>query len=222
MAHLDDSPIRDESTDETPIVAVLDYSASQSEELAAALRTTGADVYVTTNWAMCLAADGLIIPGHNSFQQIPDLLKSVRAAELIDARLLANKSVLAVGEAFNVFFETNLQGSFDNEVLQQWPGLTLERDDQGNGDWFDIDISAKSVLFKLLDGEKFFFENRFAVLDWILDAQGPLTAPRVSWAKSETNFIAAVENGPLVATQLRPEKSGQAGIELLRNWVDSL
>lgn len=222
VTHLDDSPISDESTDETPIVAVLDYSESQAEEIAIALASSGADVYVTSNWAMCLAADGLIIPGHNLLEQIPAELKTVRAAEMIDARLMANKSVLAVGEAFSVFFETTLQGDFDNEVLQQWPGLSVESFTNATEQWLDLEFDSNSNLFRSLGGEKFFFENRFTVLDWVLDAQGPLTAPKVSWAVGENRFLAAVENGPLVATQFRPERSEQAGQQFLKNWVNSL
>jgi glutamine amidotransferase len=45
----------------------------------------------------------------------------------------------------------------------------------------------------------------------------------VSWTTHEADrFVAAVENGPLVATQFHPEKSGDAGAELLRNWVQEL
>jgi glutamine amidotransferase len=46
----------------------------------------------------------------------------------------------------------------------------------------------------------------------------------VSWAKAadEVNFIAAIENGPLVATQFHPENSGEQGNALLTNWIRSL
>jgi len=222
VTHLDDSPTSDESQDQTPVVAVLDYSGSQSEEIASALASIAADVYVTTNWAMCLAADGLIIPGHTSLEQIPAQLKAVRAAEMIDARLLANKSVLAVGEAFNIFFDTKIEENFDNEVLKQWPGVSLKKAEPALANLLEVDVASQSKLFNDIYGEKFFFDNKFQVLEWILDAQGPLTAPKVSWVRSSEKFLAAVENGPLLATQFRPEKSGQAGIKLLKNWVEAL
>ena len=48
-------------------------------------------------------------------------------------------------------------------------------------------------------------------------------APLVTWAEhGGDRFVAAVENGPLTATQFHPEKSGDAGADLLRNWVASL
>ena len=47
-------------------------------------------------------------------------------------------------------------------------------------------------------------------------------APVVTWAEHGSRFVAAVENGPLSATQFHPEKSGDAGAVLLENWVKSL
>jgi glutamine amidotransferase len=47
-------------------------------------------------------------------------------------------------------------------------------------------------------------------------------APKVTWATHGSAFVAAVENGPLSATQFHPEKSGDAGLALLENWVTSL
>jgi glutamine amidotransferase len=44
----------------------------------------------------------------------------------------------------------------------------------------------------------------------------------VTWATHGHRFVAAVENGPLCATQFHPEKSGDAGAQLLENWVRSL
>jgi glutamine amidotransferase len=49
-----------------------------------------------------------------------------------------------------------------------------------------------------------------------------MAAPLVTWSEHGAPFIAAVENGPLCATQFHPEKSGDAGARLLRNWVNSL
>ena len=56
----------------------------------------------------------------------------------------------------------------------------------------------------------------------LADDSGPFTAPGVTWATHGEPFVAAVENGPLSATQFHPEKSGEAGVALLRNWLDTL
>jgi glutamine amidotransferase len=50
----------------------------------------------------------------------------------------------------------------------------------------------------------------------------PLAPPLVTWADHGGPFVAAVENGPLCATQFHPEKSGDAGAHLLENWIRTL
>ena len=55
-----------------------------------------------------------------------------------------------------------------------------------------------------------------------MEPSGTLPPPSVTWSHHGQDFVAAVENGPLSATQFHPEKSGPAGIHLLRNWVTSL
>lgn len=230
MANLDDSPIRDEPSDEpsyepndaTCVVAVLSYSDQHAEAMADVLGKGGADVYVTANWAMCLAADGLIVPSFDSPSNLPDALKSVRAAEMIDARLLANRSVLVVGNAFNVLFESRDLENPNAEALQQWPGYSENLTAGSVSGWIHVEAAPQSRLFHSLELEEFFFDNAMAVFDWRLDAQGPLHAPKVSWSQAEPKFLAAVENGPLVATQFRPELSGAAGQRFLQNWVMSL
>ena len=190
MPDLDDSPIRDESNDETPIVAILDYISAQSSELAEALSATGADVYVTSNWAMCSSADGLIIPSHDS--------------------------------VFDVARELNEKTKVNNEKFQQWPGASITREDETILGWQKVKADENSKLFANIHDQAFFFENQLFVSQWVLDAQGPLTAPKVSWVRSTESFVAAVENGPLIATQFLPEKSKSAGHTFLKNWVKSL
>jgi glutamine amidotransferase len=219
---LDDSPIRDESNDETPIVAILDYISAQSSELAEALSATGADVYVTSNWAMCSSADGLIVPNHDSVFDVARELNLVRGAELIDARLIANKSVLAIGNAFNLLFELDENAKNNNEKFQQWPGMSKAHLDQITVGWQKVNADENSKLFVNIHEQEFFFDNKLSVSQWVLDAQGPLTAPKVSWVKQGEGYVAAVENGPLIATQFLPEKSKYAGQAFLKNWVTSL
>ena len=65
--------------------------------------------------------------------------------------------------------------------------------------------------------------HSYAVHDWSLRAENPLmTAPKVTWSTHGEPFVAAVENGALWATQFHPEKSGDAGAQLLTNWIGSL
>ena len=89
-----------------------------------------------------------------------------------------------------------------------------------------VDVPEGSRLFAGIEDERFYFVHSYAVRDWTLVTNDRTPAPyqpRVVWAEhGGDRFVAAVENGPLCATQFHPEKSGDAGAALLRNWVTSL
>ena len=79
---------------------------------------------------------------------------------------------------------------------------------------------AGTALFAGVEDERFYFVHSYGVRDWTLVTNDRTRAPLVTWAEhGGDRFVAAVENGPLCATQFHPEKSGDAGAALLRNWV---
>jgi glutamine amidotransferase len=78
------------------------------------------------------------------------------------------------------------------------------------------------VLFNGIGQERFYFVHSNGVTSWTLEGRNEATRPRVTWSEHGKPFVAAVENGPLSATQFHPEKSGEAGLQLLRNWITTL
>ena len=78
------------------------------------------------------------------------------------------------------------------------------------------------MLFEGVGEERFYFVHSYAATRFELTGGGPFADPVVTWSEHGERFVAAVENGPLAATQFHPEKSGPAGLRLLANWVDSL
>jgi len=115
--------------------------------------------------------------------------------------------------------------------LGQWPG-TIERLDAPvvpNMGWATVEPPKGTVLFEGVEEERFYFVHSYAARAFPLDPDptGYIPAPLVTWSEAGTpehhdRFVAAVENGPLSATQFHPEKSGAAGLRLLRNWVETL
>jgi glutamine amidotransferase len=90
--------------------------------------------------------------------------------------------------------------------------------------WSPVQVGSGSRLFAGVEQERFYFVHSYAAQAFPLDPQGPFTRvrPIVTWAEHGCRFVAAVENGPVSATQFHPEKSGDAGARLLANWVASL
>jgi glutamine amidotransferase len=148
-------------------------------------------------------------------------LNAVKGSELIDRRLVSGKPVLGICVGLQVMFEHGVEHGIDTEGLGQWPGVVekLEAPVLPHMGWNTVQPPAATKLFQGIQDERFYFVHSYGVLDWKMDEQGPLTHPQVTWAEYTSRFVAAVENGPLSATQFHPEKSGQAGIKLLSNWL---
>ena len=66
---------------------------------------------------------------------------------------------------------------------------------------------------------RFYFVHSYGVRRWELEESDVLRPPLVTWADHGEDFVAAVENGALAATQFHPEKSGDAGATVLQNWL---
>lgn len=207
-----------------PHVVVLDYGSGNVHSVAQALRAAGADVELTADKVAAIAADGLVVPGVGAFTAVMEQLAAVGGAEIIDKRLIAGKPVLGICVGLQVLFAEGVEHGLETKGLGQWPGVVEKLDSPilPHIGWNTLEAPAQSRLFRGISQERFYFVHSYGVKDWLLEPHGPLAAPQVTWAEYGSRFIAAVENGPLSATQFHPEKSGEAGIQLLRNWLKTL
>ncbi len=82
--------------------------------------------------------------------------------------------------------------------------------------WNTVSAAPNSQLFKGVEGESFYFVHSYGVTTDV--AGGSLQ----SWTEYDSRFLAAIEDGVISATQFHPEKSGDAGLHLIKNWVSSL
>jgi glutamine amidotransferase len=208
----------------SPRVVVLDYGSGNVHSAVKALEAAGANVELTGNRARAMDADGLVVPGVGAFSAVMEQLNANRSAEIIDRRLAGGRKVLGICVGMQVLFEHGVERGIDTEGLGEWPGAVTELDSPvlPHMGWNTVDAPEDSVLFAGLRNERFYFVHSYAAQHWTLEATRPFPEPRVTWSEHGARFIAAVENGPLSATQFHPEKSGEAGIRLLRNWVGSL
>lgn len=208
----------------SPTVVVLDYGSGNVHSVAKALQAAGAQVSLTGNFDEALSADGLVVPGVGAFDAVMKQLGTVKAAQIIDQRLTMGKKVLGICVGLQVMFESGNEHGIDTEGLGQWPGKVeaLPAPVLPHMGWNTVKAPAGSKLFEGIADERFYFVHSYGVLTWPLADTGEIIPTSVTWGEYGAPFIAAVENGPLSATQFHPEKSGQAGIRLLTNWVNTL
>jgi len=207
-----------------PAIAVLDIGLGNANSVVATLEAAGATATITRDRDLVANADGLVVIGDGEFAQAMEQLRAVRGDELIERRLAGGRPVLGIGVGMQVLFDGAIAGDVDTEGLAQWPGVVTELDAPTlpHVGWSLVEAAPDSVLFARIDGELFHFAHSYAATEWSLEAYGAFASPRVTYATHGERFIAAVENGPLTATQFHPENSGEAGLNLLRNWINSL
>lgn len=206
-----------------PRVAVLEYGSGNVHSAVKALVRAGAEVTLTRDPAVVATADGLLVPGVGAFDAVMRQLHAVDGEALIARRLDAGKPVLGICVGEQVMFSHGIERGASADGLGRWPGTVrqIHAEVLPHMGWNTVDAAAGSTLFRGIENERFYFVHSNAATEWDLAAGAPASA-RVTWAEHGERFIAAVEDGPLTATQFHPEKSGAAGIQLLENWVSSL
>ena len=212
-----------------PRVVVLSYGSGNVRSAVRALERVGADVELTADPDAVADADGLVVPGVGAFASVMDQLRAVGAPRLIDRRLAGGRPVLGICVGMQVMFDSSTEHAGpgrSSQGLGQWPG-TVERlraEVVPHMGWSLVRPPAGTVLFDGVEDERFYFVHSYAAKTdpAVLLGPGPARPPLTTWATHGEDFVAAVENGALTATQFHPEKSGDAGARLLRNWLTTL
>lgn len=204
----------------TRSVVVLDYGSGNLRSAQRALERVGADVEVTADEAAAMSADGLVVPGVGAFEACMTGLRKIDGDRIIADRLAAGRPVLGVCVGMQILFARGVEFGVEARGCGQWPGSVLRLDAPiiPHMGWNVVDAPKGSTLFRGMDaGTRFYFVHSYAAQQWEGDPAALLT-----WATHHVPFLAAVEDGPLSATQFHPEKSGDAGAALLANWVGAL
>jgi glutamine amidotransferase len=133
--------------------------------------------------------------------------------------------VLGICVGMQVLFSHGVEHGVDSRGLDEWPGVVerLQAPVVPHMGWNTVESPPGSTLFEGVEDERFYFVHSYGVRRWELGTRGRTREPLVTWSEhGGDRFVAAVENGPLSATQFHPEKSGDAGARLLKNWVTAL
>ena len=190
-----------------------------------AVERTGASVRLTGDFEAGLEAEGLVVPGVGAYAACMRGLRAIKGDRLIGRRLAGGRPVLGICVGMQVLFARGVEHGVETAGCDEWPGTVerLQAPVVPHMGWNTVQVPQGSSLFAGITGERFYFVHSYGVRSWELVTDGRTRAPLVTWAEhGGDRFVAAVENGPLSATQFHPEKSGDAGAALLRNWVAGL
>jgi glutamine amidotransferase len=212
-----------------PQVVVLDYGSGNLRSAQRALQRAGADVTVTAAAGPALSCDGLVVPGVGAFAACMTGLRAIRGEAIIGKRLAAGRPVLGICVGMQVLFAEGVEHGQRTAGCGVLPGV-VERLDAPvlpHMGWNTVRPPAGTRLLAGIDPDtRFYFVHSYAARSLPPRPGAPAPAaggqPLLTLATHGQDFIAAIEDGPLCATQFHPEKSADAGAALLANWLESL
>jgi glutamine amidotransferase len=208
-----------------PRIAIADYGIGNLGSVSKAFRHLGATAFLAEDPRELVAADALVLPGDGAFGATMAELVRRGHDEVVHAFAREGRPVLGICVGMQILFARGVEHGVETDGCDEWPGVVerLQAPVVPHMGWNTVDAPEGSVLFKGVAGERFYFVHSYGVRRWELETHGRTRPPLVTWAEhGGDRFVAAVENGPLSATQFHPEKSGDAGARLLRNWVGGL
>jgi len=188
-------------------VVVLDYGSGNLRSAQRALERVGAGVEVTADADAAAVADGLVVPGVGAFEACMTGLRKIAGERIIAERIAAGRPVLGVCVGMQILFARGVEFGVETKGCGQWPGAVTR-------------LEAPVIPhmgWNVVNSARFYFVHSYAAQRWEGSPEALLT-----WATHRVPFLAAVEDGPLAATQFHPEKSGDAGAAVLSNWVEGL
>jgi len=205
-------------------VVVLDYGSGNLRSAERALARAGADVTVTADLDAAAECDGLVVPGVGAFAACMTGLRGIGGEKVIASRLDRGRPVLGICVGMQILFTEGAEFGLRTEGCGVFPGTVgrLAAPVLPHMGWNTVTVPGGSRLFDgIPDGTRFYFVHSFALR---MSDAGPLLAAgaKITVTEHGEPFAAAVEQGIVTATQFHPEKSGDAGAAVLRNWLESL
>jgi glutamine amidotransferase len=204
----------------TASVVVVDYGLGNLRSVTSGLERAGADVDISDNPAELATADGIVLPGVGAFREGVENAGPYREAllEAADAGTPVFGICLGMQMLLTTSEEADRAGEGDVEGLDLVPGRN-RRFDGGlkvpHMGWNELAVEREHPLVEGVDGEyAYFVHSYYAAPD---DEHAT-----VATTDYGTPFpsIVADDSGTVFGTQFHPEKSGDTGLRILRNFVD--
>ena len=199
------------------MIAILDYGSGNLRSAQRAFATSGHQVELTSDYETALNADGLVVPGVGAFAACMKGLKAIRGDQIVRERFEKKRPTLGICVGMQILFARGVEHG-GAEGVGMWPASVEKLDALilPHMGWNTVSAASGSKLFKGIEGESFYFVHSYGVTS----SSGIEKVE--TWSEYGGKFLAAIEDGALSATQFHPEKSGDAGLHLIKNWTEQL
>ncbi len=199
------------------MVAIIDYGAGNLQSVKKALDFLGCENVITSDSAVIDSASHIILPGVGSFGDAMDSIRKRGLEDTIKRAADGSKPFLGICLGLQLLFEESAEspnvkglGVFDGSITLIPKNSGLKVPHMG---WNSLDIQQKSGIFDGIgDGTYFYFVHSY----YLGNADSSVVAATTEYG---TTIQCAVQRGKVAATQFHPEKSGEAGLKLLGNFI---
>lgn len=201
------------------MIAILDYGSGNIRSAQRAFQRGYKEVVVTSDYQTALKSNGLVIPGVGAFGACMQGLRAVRGDELIKERLSSGKKIFGICVGMQILFSESSE-QFEGKTVSG-VGVFSEKVEKLSAPvlphigWNSLSDADKSSTFSTVEKELFYFVHSYGVNQAVENATN-------IYSEYGKKFVAAVETDLITATQFHPEKSGVAGLKLIKNWVNRL
>ena len=198
------------------MIAILDYGSGNLRSAERAFELASDEVVVTSDPKICIEADGLVVPGVGAFAACMEQFLKIDGKRIIEERVAKARPIFGICVGMQIFFDSSTEKKNSDGLGILSGGVSeIESSILPHMGWNTVNAPIESKLFAGIHEQSFYFVHSFAVKNKVAGAIN-------STSNYGEEFVSAVEKDFIVATQFHPEKSGNAGAILIKNWVQSL
>lgn len=198
------------------MIAIIDYGAGNLQSVKKALDYIGAQSIVTMDENEINAASHIILPGVGSFGDAMNSIRERGLEQAIKRNADGKKPFLGICLGLQLLFASSEEsngveglGIFDGDIVKFPENIGLKVPHIG---WNSVKINQKNGLFEGVDDESYFY----FVHSYYLKNADDIVSGTTEYG---VPVQCAVQSGLVCATQFHPEKSSEAGLQLLKNFV---
>lgn len=200
------------------MIAIIDYGAGNIQSVNKALKHIGCDTVITRDKDVILKAEGAVLPGVGSFGDTMNTMTEYGIKDTVLDYTKIGKPFLGICLGLQLLFpeseespEAKGLGIFEGAITKIPNGEGLKIPHIG---WNSLDIKKKDGIFKGIEGNPYVY---FVHSYYLKAADKDIVAAQTNYG---VTIDAAVTKGNVFATQFHPEKSGETGLKILKNFAD--